>query len=223
MPGLSMMRPPPGSCDELAADRRVPAGAVGADLSRREAIVSPTRVFTSVDLPTPEGPSSAPVTPGARYERTRVDARCRPADRDRVHRDLTSDARELRDDRFGVRLEVRLGEDDHGPRSALERERQVALEQPRVRASCPSDTAMKTTSTFAAMTCSRAASGRGIVGCAARELVRRGSTARMVDRSSCGPTATQSPTTGSSATVDVRLAQLGGILARISPSVVSTS
>ena len=90
---------------------------------------SPTSALTSVDLPTPDGPTNDPVTPGSRTARTRSSPK--PV---RVETATTGTSPATvatsSDGSCGIRIEVRLQEEDHRAGAALPREGQIALEQP---------------------------------------------------------------------------------------------
>ena len=128
MPGLSMRIPPPGrstSCRRVVVCLPAPSART-APVARSWS--SPASVFTRVDFPAPEGPRRAPVTPPPRYVRT-GSRPLRRSDRDRVDGQLGPDPGEVVDDRGRARLEIGLREQEHRPRTALEGEGHVALEE----------------------------------------------------------------------------------------------
>ncbi len=132
MPGLSMMMPPPGS---RTSSRRVvvcrPAPSA-RDLARREPGVVADQRVDERRLADARGTEQHPRRrPAPSIART-ASSPSRCPRRHRVDRNLAADRRRPPRRRPRDRLEVGLGEDDDRPRAALEREREVALEQPAV-------------------------------------------------------------------------------------------
>ena len=126
--GVSMSSAPAGQPDELAVGGRMAAArVVVADVAGRWRS-SPSSALTSVDLPTPDEPSTTAVRPGAggrrrgRRRRSPVSAemiRDRDAGRDRLGGDAQA---------FEIVGHVGLVEHDDGRRAAGPRDREVALE-----------------------------------------------------------------------------------------------
>ena len=185
-----------GEQDQLATRRRMPPRAVSAT-SPVSRMSSPTSALTSVDFPTPDGPSRAPVVPGpSRPGRVEAEAGARRHDRDR---DVARDVAELVGDALRILLEVGLEQEDRGSRAALPGEREVALEQARARlvrerGGDEDDVDVGRDDLLAGDVGSR------VVGRAARDL--RPAREDGLDRRGVWParsSATQSPTTGTSA------------------------
>ena len=84
-------------------------------------------MFTSVDLPTPDEPSSAIVRPGVEVRANELEAFAGDV-RDRVHGDAERDRLDLEHAQLPVGAEVGLRQHDHGLRAALPRHRDVALQ-----------------------------------------------------------------------------------------------
>ena len=120
----------PGKLDELPARRRVAPLAVVADLARLEELLAEERVDER------RLADSGGAEQSSRDARTEVRAErvesCARHVRDRNDGNTERDGLDLRDHCVDVVGEIGLGEDEHRLRSALPREREVALEAPEV-------------------------------------------------------------------------------------------
>ena len=131
VPGVSRTSPPPGSstsCRCVVVCRPSPSSS---RISRVASSSSPASVFTSVDLPTPDEPSSAIVRPGTEVRAHEVEPVAGQV-RDRVHRQPKAIASTSSTRSSYVGREVGLREDDHGLGAALPGHRDVALEAAQV-------------------------------------------------------------------------------------------
>ena len=125
-----MISPPPGS---WISSRRVvvwrPLPSLRSPCVARSS--SPMSVFTIVDLPTPDEPSRTAVTPGVQERRQLVEPRTGDV-REREHGHAAGDRLHFGDGGLRGGVEVGLRQHDHGPRAALPREDEVALEPAQV-------------------------------------------------------------------------------------------
>ena len=126
-PGVSTTSPPPGSrtswrcrvvCRPSPSCSRIVCVASSS---------SPASVFTSVDLPTPDEPSSAIVRPGSEVGADQVEAVAGQA-RDRVDRHAERDRLDLEHLQRMVGVEIALRQHDHRLGAALPRHRHVPLQ-----------------------------------------------------------------------------------------------
>ena len=131
MPGVSISAPPPGSgmssrcvvvCRPRLSDSRTSA------VRRRS---SPSRQFTSDDLPTPDDPSSATVRPSARNGRSGPIPSATPRVH-RHHRRRAGDCRGFRQSRGHVGAQVALVQHHHRVGAAFHAQGQVALQPAKV-------------------------------------------------------------------------------------------
>ena len=127
IPGVSSTSPPSGSSTSwrwVVVWRPSPSSS---RISWVASSSSPANVFTSVDLPTPDEPSSAIVRPGVEVRPNELEAFAGDA-RDRVHGDAERDRLDLEHAQLPVGAEVGLRQHDHRLGAALPRHRDVALE-----------------------------------------------------------------------------------------------
>ena len=129
MPGVSMSNAPPGNG---TSSRCVVVWRPRESFSRTSRVSCrswPTSRLISVDFPTPDDPSSATVVAQLQVGEQLLD----PASElraDGVDGHGARNAGDLRAARLQIVGEVGLVEDDHGPRAALPRHREVPLEAP---------------------------------------------------------------------------------------------
>ena len=216
IPGVSIRQPPVGSTTSsrwVVVWRPRPSARSSAVASRS----LPARRFTSVDLPTPDGPTRVPVRPPSRWA-----TRCSmpsPVTADTAYAGTPramSPTRASASGTFSHRSDFVSTTTGSAP---LSHDRVRYRSSRRGFRGPSSDATAKTTSTFAATTCSVVSKPATL----RRKAVRRGSTASMVARSAWGwwLKATQSPTAGSSATEAARWRSRPGTSAQTSPAAVS--